>query len=652
MSVTFRSLTNGIRFKKKESSELKELEEDSCMVVASNVINVGDAAMKTLRKTLGIRVQGKDVPDPLTNWWDLSGSLPEGLIEMVSSLYPNPTPIQAQSIPIMLQGRDVLGSAPTGSGKTAAYLLPILVNQEKNKLKTIILCPTRELSHQIHQEALKLIPPNYQTKVQVASSKKSNQGANVLISTPNTLVYLIKDGSSLDLKSLEWLIVDESDKLFEDKGKASFREQLAVVYKACMSSKKAFFSATLATDVENWCKTNLDNAVSVTIGIRNKACKDVKQSLDFERADELKEILTKQKKIKAEVIHSHRSLLQREDAIKTFRAGRTWVLICTELMSRGIDVKGVNLVINYDFPPSTVSYIHRVGRTGRAGRPGRAVTFFTDDDKVLLRSIAQIEKRRLASNGIERDSVKGESKYDKRNRLKREQIILASRKRKMKASAESKGEVFDESLFDAKFAALKKSSSSKKSLSKNKNSKDDKKFKRSGLKRKKRPSNTPIMSFAQIVVFQMDFVQNVVNPQKLFKTILLNDVTLTNSNSIEKENVVTCCCDSCTYILNWKIIEGSYIPIGNPEKCSNCGELKIEEAYHTRCSDCSEGFCAKCGKSKEIILSVDSKNKLEDILEEIKKYLTSAHSKDYLDALQDEIEEEDDSHLKDRKKFT
>uniref|UniRef100_A0A0K2T6U5 RNA helicase n=2 Tax=Lepeophtheirus salmonis TaxID=72036 RepID=A0A0K2T6U5_LEPSM len=303
-----------------------------------------------------------------------------------------------------------------------------------------------------------------------------------------------------------------------------------------MSSKKAFFSATLATDVENWCKTNLDNAVSVTIGIRNKACKDVKQSLvytgsekgknyaltnlindgikppvlifvqDFERADELKEILTKQKKIKAEVIHSHRSLLQREDAIKTFRAGRTWVLICTELMSRGIDVKGVNLVINYDFPPSTVSYIHRVGRTGRAGRPGRAVTFFTDDDKVLLRSIAQIvsssgnnvpefmlklkkasrqEKRRLASNGIERDSVKGESKYDKRNRLKREQIILASRKRKMKASAESKGEVFDESLFDAKFAALKKSSSSKKSLSKNKNSKDDKKFKRSGLKRKK-----------------------------------------------------------------------------------------------------------------------------------------------------------------------
>ncbi|XP_040575525.1 probable ATP-dependent RNA helicase DDX52 [Lepeophtheirus salmonis] len=536
MSVTFRSLTNGIRFKKKESSELKELEEDSCMVVASNVINVGDAAMKTLRKTLGIRVQGKDVPDPLTNWWDLSGSLPEGLIEMVSSLYPNPTPIQAQSIPIMLQGRDVLGSAPTGSGKTAAYLLPILVNQEKNKLKTIILCPTRELSHQIHQEALKLIPPNYQTKVQVASSKKSNQGANVLISTPNTLVYLIKDGSSLDLKSLEWLIVDESDKLFEDKGKASFREQLAVVYKACMSSKKAFFSATLATDVENWCKTNLDNAVSVTIGIRNKACKDVKQSLvytgsekgknyaltnlindgikppvlifvqDFERADELKEILTKQKKIKAEVIHSHRSLLQREDAIKTFRAGRTWVLICTELMSRGIDVKGVNLVINYDFPPSTVSYIHRVGRTGRAGRPGRAVTFFTDDDKVLLRSIAQIvsssgnnvpefmlklkkasrqEKRRLASNGIERDSVKGESKYDKRNRLKREQIILASRKRKMKASAESKGEVFDESLFDAKFAALKKSSSSKKSLSKNKNSKDDKKFKRSGLKRKK-----------------------------------------------------------------------------------------------------------------------------------------------------------------------
>eukprot|EP00096_Caligus_rogercresseyi_P001656 TRINITY_DN1277_c0_g1_i4.p1 TRINITY_DN1277_c0_g1~~TRINITY_DN1277_c0_g1_i4.p1 ORF type:complete len:546 (+),score=198.50 TRINITY_DN1277_c0_g1_i4:101-1738(+) len=510
MSVSFRSLTNGITFsqkkrKKTEMSTEAEILKDEVLPHSEPMLPVGDgSSVKALQKSLGIRVTGSDVPCPLRSWWDLSGQLPESLIECVSSRYPVPTPIQAQAIPILLKGRDLLASAPTGSGKTAAYLLPLLLHREKSKLRYLILCPTRELSHQIREEALKLLPPSYKpSSVCLASSKTpSSIKASVLISTPNTLVYLLQKIPDL-LNTLEWLIVDESDKLFEDKGSRSFREQLALIYKAASSSKKAFFSATLAPDVENWCKVNLDNAVSVTVGVKNLASKDVKQRLlytgnekgkvyalknliqsgglkppalvfvqDHQRADELKELFVKEEDIKAEVIHSHRSLLQREEAIKSFRSGRTWVLICTELLCRGIDVKGVNLVVNYDFPPSTVSYIHRVGRTGRAGRPGEALTFFTDEDKTLLRSIAQVvsssgsevpqymlglkkasrqEKRRLASQGLSRDSIKGESKYDAKKRERLSGIIYASQKRKMKKLAVEKGESFNEDAFVARF---------------------------------------------------------------------------------------------------------------------------------------------------------------------------------------------------------
>lgn len=172
------------------------------------------------------------------------------------------------------------------------------------------------------------------------------------------------------------------------------------------------FSATLAVDVENWCKLNLDNVLTVTIGERNTAVHNVRQRLVYtgtekgklmaikqlvqeglkppvlvfvqtkERAKDLAKALQEAgRDLKVDVIHSDRSQLQRDDTVKAFRAGRVWILICTELMGRGIDFKGVNMVVNYDFPPTTVSYIHRIGRTGRAGRSGQAVTFFTDADK-------------------------------------------------------------------------------------------------------------------------------------------------------------------------------------------------------------------------------------------------------------------------------
>uniref|UniRef100_A0A3B3VDX9 RNA helicase n=1 Tax=Poecilia latipinna TaxID=48699 RepID=A0A3B3VDX9_9TELE len=233
-----------------------------------------------------------------------------------------------------------------------------------------------------------------------------------------------KDGTEkFSLKRLKHLHQEKSDKLFED-GKTGFREQLATIFLACSNAKvrRAFFSATCTPEVEKWCRLNLDNLVSVNIGHRNTAVETVEQELLFvgeengklvamrdiikkgflppmlvfvqsiERARELFHELVYEG-INVDVIHAERTQQQRDNVVNSFRSGKIWVLICTALLARGIDFKGVNLVLNYDFPTSAVEYIHRIGRTGRAGHQGKAITFFTENDKPLLRSIANVIKQ-------------------------------------------------------------------------------------------------------------------------------------------------------------------------------------------------------------------------------------------------------------------
>lgn len=215
--------------------------------------------------------------------------------------------------------------------------------------------------------------------------------------------------------SVQWIILDEADKLFEE-GKNSFREQFDQVYSACGSAEKkvALFSATWTQPVAKWGRKNLKGMLTITIGQRNAATDLIDQELVFvgtesgkmiafrnllregvkppvlvfvdskDRAQQLYSELIYDG-INVDVIHADRNQLQRDNVVKAFREGKTWVLICTELISRGIDFLGVNLVINYDFPSTAISYIHRIGRTGRAGRKGRAITYFTQDDRLKLR---------------------------------------------------------------------------------------------------------------------------------------------------------------------------------------------------------------------------------------------------------------------------
>ncbi|XP_007556408.1 putative ATP-dependent RNA helicase DDX52 [Poecilia formosa] len=385
-----------------------------------------------------INVHGCDVPDPVCSFEELQSEYrlnPRVLQNLKDAGLNTPTPIQMQAIPLMMHARELLACAPTGSGKTLAFSLPLLAHLQQPAnlgFRALVISPTRELASQTYRELLRLsdgvgFRVHIIDKASLAAKKygpQSNKKYDILVSTPNRLIYLLnQDPPGINLSSVEWLVVDESDKLFED-GKTGFREQLATIFLACSNAKvrRAFFSATCTPEVEKWCRLNLDNLVSVNIGHRNTAVETVEQELLFvgeengklvamrdiikkgflppmlvfvqsiERARELFHELVYEG-INVDVIHAERTQQQRDNVVNSFRSGKIWVLICTALLARGIDFKGVNLVLNYDFPTSAVEYIHRIGRTGRAGHQGKAITFFTENDKPLLRSIANVIKQ-------------------------------------------------------------------------------------------------------------------------------------------------------------------------------------------------------------------------------------------------------------------
>ncbi|CAO3692624.1 unnamed protein product [Rhizopus stolonifer] len=344
--------------------------------------------------------------------------------------YTQPTPVQMQSIPIMLKGRDVMSCAPTGSGKTLAFLLPILQDLKKPEKKTsyraLVLAPTRELAQQIAREA-KILSTGTKLRINVLSkatasdklqTPESRQKFDILVTTPLRLVYAIKE-KEVDLSAVRHLVLDEADKLL-DQG---FLDQTDEIFSACSSTtiQKCMFSATFTSHVEELAKSVMKDPIHIVIGAKNAATETIKQELLFTGTESGKRIALRQliqkglkppvlifvqsidrakelfhelvfDGINVEVIHSDRTKAQRDKIIDQFRVGKIWVLIATDLMARGLDFKGVNLVINYDFPQTVASYIHRIGRTGRAGRVGEAVTYYTQDDFPYMKSVVNVMK--------------------------------------------------------------------------------------------------------------------------------------------------------------------------------------------------------------------------------------------------------------------
>ncbi|RLN33413.1 DEAD-box ATP-dependent RNA helicase 57 [Panicum miliaceum] len=409
-------------------------DEDSVAVRRRKEIEREIERASVLRKRFDIHIAGQNVPAPLESFEELISryGCDSYLVGNLSKLgFHEPTPIQRQAIPILLSGRECFACAPTGSGKTLAFLFPLLMKIKpgsKGGVKAVILCPTRELAAQTVRECKKLAKGRkYYIKLMTKDLSKSgnfkDMHCDILVSTPLRLDHAVKK-RDLDLSSVEYLVLDESDKLFE----LGFVEVIDSVVEACSNPSiiRSLFSATLPDSIEALARTIMHDAIRIIVGRKNSASSLIKQKLIFagtergkllalrqsfqeslnppvlifvqskERAKELYKELAFDD-VRADVIHADLNEQQRQDAVDNLRAGKTWVLIATEVIARGMDFKGVNCVINYDFPESAAAYIHRIGRSGRAGRSGEAITFFTEEDKPFLRNIANV----LVSSGCE-----------------------------------------------------------------------------------------------------------------------------------------------------------------------------------------------------------------------------------------------------------
>nr|GEZ23552.1 DEAD-box ATP-dependent RNA helicase 57 [Tanacetum cinerariifolium] len=304
------------------------------------------------RKQHNIHSSGTNNPSPLQDFLELRSRYeckPYILRNLVELKIKEPTPIQMQAIPILLSGRDVFACAPTGFGKTLAFVCPMLM-----KLKR---ASKDGLSN---------------------TTEFAKLSCDVLISIPLRLKSFITK-RKLDLSRVECLVLDESDKLFE----LGLLEPVDAVVKACTNPLiiRSLSSTTLPDIVKELARTIMHDAVHVIIGRKNFASKTVKQRLVYVGSEEGKLMALRQTFEE-----------ERENAIDNFRAVKTWVLIATDVIARRMDFKGVNCMINYDFPDSSSAYIHKIGRSGRAGRSGEAVTFYTDADVRYLKNIANAIK--------------------------------------------------------------------------------------------------------------------------------------------------------------------------------------------------------------------------------------------------------------------
>lgn len=352
--------------------------------------------------------------------------------------YTTPTPIQAQSIPHLLKGRDLLGCAQTGTGKTAAFSLPILNSLHQNsggpsskaKPKTtrvLVLTPTRELATQVGksletygshlQFRHTLIYGGVGQRPQVTTMQR---GVDVLVACPGRLLDLIDQGH-LNLSGVEFFVLDEVDRML-DMGFQ--RDVTRIVSMLPKKRQSLFFSATLAPAIVKLAHGILRDPVTVDIAPETTTADSVEQRVCFlDRGDKralLLKLLAAQKPgeltivfsrtkhgsnklaryitdagFQAEAIHGNRSQPQREKTLDRFRKGQLPVLVATDVAARGVDVKSVTLVVNFDLPNEPEAYIHRVGRTGRAGATGHAVSFCAEDEREYLCDIEKLIQQKI-----------------------------------------------------------------------------------------------------------------------------------------------------------------------------------------------------------------------------------------------------------------
>ncbi len=358
---------------------------------------------------------------------------PRVLAGVKAAGYTHPTPIQEQAIPVALEGRDVLGLAQTGTGKTGSFMLPILdrlTTGQRGPVRALIVAPTRELAEQIHQTAVDLGRETRTRSVAIYGGVSKGpqltalrRGADIVVACPGRLLDHVRD-RSIDLSKVEVLVLDEADTMCDMGFLPDIRRILTHLPKR---RQTMFFAATMPDEIRTLSKDILDRPTTVQIGIIAPA-KTVAHAL-YPVPDALKKrllieilqktatgrvmIFTRAKhrarklagdlehaKYRVAALQGNMSQNARQRAIDGFRGGKFDLLVATDVASRGIDVSDVSHVINFDMPNTVDAYIHRIGRTGRMDQSGEAFTFTLPEDGLLVRKIetvlgAKIERRHL-----------------------------------------------------------------------------------------------------------------------------------------------------------------------------------------------------------------------------------------------------------------
>ncbi|KAJ1514201.1 pre-mRNA processing RNA-helicase [Coelomomyces lativittatus] len=383
--------------------------------------------VKLLRQQLdGIRVVGKDCPKPALKWTHCG--LPVACLEVIKKLgFSTPTPIQAQAIPAIMSGRDVIGVAKTGSGKTLAFLLPLFrhLKDQPGLMPgegpiALIMTPTRELAMQIHKEAKSFCKPLGLRSVccyggspisdQIADLKR---GAEIMVCTPGRLIDLLcaNAGRVTNLRRVTYLVLDEADRMFD----MGFEPQvMKIVNNVQPKRQTVLFSATFPKPMEALARKILHHRpLELSVGQKAVVAMEVNQVVEVreehtkflrlleilgqafsapeeprvlvfvdrqEAADHLMSHLMKRSYV-CNSLHGGKDQMDRDITLADFKAGHVPILIATSVAARGLDVKGLNVVINFDCPNHKEDYIHRVGRTGRAGQKGTAYTFITKEQE-------------------------------------------------------------------------------------------------------------------------------------------------------------------------------------------------------------------------------------------------------------------------------
>ncbi|KAJ4485535.1 P-loop containing nucleoside triphosphate hydrolase protein [Lentinula aciculospora] len=488
--------------KKRKLAAEDKTEDEEKESTSTNGIEQNNAIPRQRHR---VTTKGSNVPEfaetfeALRDRYQLSSQLLSNLSE---NGYSYPTGIQSYGAPILLEGRDLAAISPTGTGKTISYLLPTLASLRAPVtsvgtdaglgVRAVILAPTRELAHQIHNECLKLAQGR---KWRIILFNKATANTlldptvrdkiDIIVSTPLRLVASLQSGS-LSLSNVRHLIFDEADRMLDNE----FLPQIEEIVAACTHSKiqKAVFSATLPANAETIAMEMLRDPIRVVVGLKDTPLPLIAQSLTYvaddgsklpslltyfsqpynppvliftstqPRASSLAEELVLNGISNVDCLHAGMSKKEREDAVSRMRKGESWVMVSTEVMARGMDFKGVREVINYDFPTTVQSYIHRIGRTGRAGRSGKAVTFFTDIDGPYLKSIANVilqsgqsvpewitklpkpskMKRKQMGKAKHPEMVNAARKIGRNDAIKKREMIAGSKRRKIKKSAHDK----------------------------------------------------------------------------------------------------------------------------------------------------------------------------------------------------------------------